>query len=63
MAANVRFEEEMKVSTITNVKSIDTVMNIARYMPHLKVIFFSIILNIILIMIISLNKRNVHEVN
>jgi len=40
MAANVRFDEEMKVSTTMNVKSTDTIMNIARYMPHLKVIFF-----------------------
>jgi len=63
MAANVRFDEEMKVSTTMNVKSTDTIMNIARYMPHLKVIFFFVILNIILIMIISLNKRNVHEDN
>jgi len=40
VAANVRFEEKIKASTITNVKSTDTIMNIARYMPHLKVVFF-----------------------
>jgi len=40
MAANVRFEEKVKVSTIINVESADTIMNMARYMPHLKVIFF-----------------------
>jgi len=39
VGANVRFEEEIKVSTVTNVQSVDTILNIARYMKNLKVIF------------------------
>ncbi|XP_011700623.1 PREDICTED: uncharacterized protein LOC105457578 [Wasmannia auropunctata] len=36
VAANVRFEEKFKVSTIINVNSTDTILNIAKRMPNLK---------------------------
>ncbi|XP_025072855.1 putative fatty acyl-CoA reductase CG5065 [Pogonomyrmex barbatus] len=36
VAANVRFNESIKVSTIINVSSVDTILKIAKCMPNLK---------------------------
>jgi len=38
VAANIRFLEKIKISIITNVKSTDIILNIAKYMSNLKVI-------------------------
>jgi len=46
VAANVRFDEKFKVSTIMNVNSTATILNIAKYMPNLKVILFLILITI-----------------
>jgi len=50
VAANVRFDEKIKVSTIINVNSTATILNIAKYMPNLKVIFFLILITILIIL-------------
>jgi len=54
VAANVRFDEKIKVSTIINVNSTATILNIAKYMPNLKVILFLILITILIIL---LNKK------
>ncbi|XP_011707146.1 PREDICTED: putative fatty acyl-CoA reductase CG5065 [Wasmannia auropunctata] len=49
VAANVRFKEKIKVSTTINVNSTDIILNIAKRMPNLKVIFLLIIFKILII--------------
>jgi len=60
VAANVRFDEKIKVSTIMNVNSTATILNIAKYMPNLKVILFLILITIYNINNIT-QQKNVHD--